>query len=228
MLFNDYQRVDSTIKANRESEFAFLDRSARPEMERVREFLERLAEAYPAEEVSELSARIRSGDDTQFKSAIFELILHEYLLRLGYTLIPHPELPNGSKARPDFHVISPKGDEFYLEAVLASVNDGSDKSAEARMGTTLDALAKACHPNFMVAVEGNGIPTTQPSSARLKLNVMSWLDSLDPDEIQAVMDAHDLFAAPTLTWSHEGWTILFRPIPIKPERRGRLRLSLVC
>ncbi len=221
MLFTDRKRTDSSPKANRESDFAFLDRSARPEIERVRQFLETLAAGYPLDELAELVARVRSGNDTHFKSSVFELVLYAYLVRLGYTLRPHPELKNGSSARPDFHVVAPGGEDFYLEAVLVSADDDADPAAEARIGTTLDALEKASHPNFMVAVESEGSPDTQPSGNRLRAAALAWLDSLDPDEVQALVDQYDLFSSPTLSWEHEGWQVLLRAIPLKSERRGK-------
>lgn len=189
-------------------------------MGHVRQLLEQLTQEYPHYERGELIARVRSGNDTHFKSATFELFLHAYLVRLGFTLHAHPQLQNGSNARPDFHVVSPGGEEFYLEAVLASVDDESDPGAQARIGTTLDALSSASHPNFMVAVEAEGAPNTQPSGARLRTAALNWLNSLDPDEIQRLVDKDELFAAPTFSWSHEDWQVLLRPIPLKPERRG--------
>lgn len=221
MLFSDRPRTDATPKRNRESDFSFLDRSARPEMERVRQFLEELARAYPAGEMEELCARVRSSNDPNFRSATFELILHAALVKLGYALQPHPELPNGSAARPDFHVAAPGGREFYLEAVLASENNGADPAAEARIGTTLDALSHASHSNFMVAVESEGVPTSQPSGGRLRSAALAWLDSLDPDEIQALIDAQGFDAAPNLAWSHEDWQVTLRPIPLRSEKRGQ-------
>ncbi|MBJ2286006.1 hypothetical protein JFT66_17775 [Pseudomonas sp. MF6755] len=223
MLFADYQRTDSSIKASRESDFAFLDRSAMPEIERVRQFLEALVKDYPEEEHAELVARIQSGNDTHFKSSIFELALHAFLVRLGYSLRPHPQLPNGSKARPDFHVMSPCGEDFYLEAVLASVDDDSDPGAEARIGLTLDALSFASHANFMVAVEYEGVPHTQPSGKKLLAATLKWLDSLDPDEIRTEIECNGLDSVPPLNWEHEEWQVVLRAIPLKPERRGCAR-----
>lgn len=220
MLFNDQHRTDATPKRNRESDFSFLDRSARPEMERVRIFLEDLTRTYPAQEIDELRARIRSGNDAHFKSATFELILHASLLRLGCTLEAHPQLPNGSPARPDFHVTTPDGQEFYLEAVLASENNGADAAADARIGTTLDALAQASHPNFWVAIEWEGVPNSQPSGNRLRACTLAWLNSLDPDQIQNVIDVSGFEATPAFVWRHEDWAVTLRPIPLKPERRG--------
>jgi hypothetical protein len=221
MLFTEILRTDVTRKTNRESDFAFLDRSARPEMERVRHFLEYLARDYPRSELIELVARVRSGNDTQFKSAVFELSLYSFLIRLGYKLEPHPELKNGSRSRPDFYVVAPNGEDFYLEAVLASQDDGTDAAAEARKDTTLDALSQAVHPNFMVEVESNGAPTSQPSGNRLRSATLAWLNSLNPDEIQRTIVEQGIKSAPSLKWAHEDWELLLRPIPLKLERRGK-------
>lgn len=160
--------MDANPKRNREGAFAFMDRSAKPEIERVRTFLEACAYKYPSGEVTELIARIRSGNDTNFKSATFELILHAGLSRIGFKLQPHPELPNGSPKRPDFFVTAPDGSGFYLEAVLASENSEVDDSAETRKGVAMDALALASHPNFTLEVESDGVPATQPSGNSLK------------------------------------------------------------
>jgi hypothetical protein len=221
MIFSDSQRSDATRKRNRESDFAFMDRSARPAIATVREFLEDCARMYPSDELAEPIARIQSGNDTHFKSASFELILHASLVRLGYKLQPHPQLQNGSTARPDFLAVTPDGQEFYLEAVLASEDNGGEPAADARIGTALDALATANHSNFMVSVESDGIPTTQPSGNRLKTAVLKWLDTLNPDEVQSTIGRDGLDAAPTLEWAHEDWQLTLRPIPLRPDRRGK-------
>lgn len=223
MIFTDYQRTDASPKTNRESDFAFLDRSARPEMERVRHYLEGLVGEYPQGERDELVARLKCGNDTHFKSAVFELALYTFLVRLGYALTPHPELPSGSKARPDFHVTTPTGEEFYLEAVLASIRDESVPAAEAMIGSTLDALGKASHPNFMVFVEYDGTPDTQPSGKKLLAATLKWLDSLDPDRVRSEAESRGLESTPTHKWAHEGWQVRLRAYPLKPEARGKSR-----
>lgn len=223
IIFTEYQRVDASPKANRESSFAFLDRSARPEMDRVRHYLETLMGEYPQEARAELVARLRCGDDTHFKSTVFELVLYAFLVRLGYSLSPHPELPSGSKARPDFHVTTPSGEEFYLEAVLASIKDESVPAAEAMIGSTLDALGKASHPNFMVLVEYDGKPDTQPSGKKLLSATLKWLNSLDPDGVRSEAENRGLGSTPALCWEHEGWKVRLRAYPLKSEARGKSR-----
>lgn len=109
MLFNTYARTDHQIKRATESEFAFLDRCAWAKVEKVRSLLEQCLNNHPKTEQPELIARLQSGDSRHFTSATFELFLHEYLIRQGIVLPPHPELPNGSPKRPDFLVTCPDG-----------------------------------------------------------------------------------------------------------------------
>lgn len=220
MIFTDYLRTDNTPKKNGESTFAFLDRSARPEMRAVREFTEALGARYPATDMEEMVARIRSGDDTQFRSAGFELMVYEFLTRQGYRLIPHPELNNGSSARPDFHVVGPDGSEFYLEAVLATEDKGQNASADAMIGTTFDILDSIPHPNFWIGITSKGQPTTQPSGRRLQRQVMHWLNSLDPDEVLKTRTPNFFDTAPTFKWTHEDWDVEIQAIAVSPDRRG--------
>ncbi len=223
MLFSEFERTDSSPKTNQESDFAFLDRSARPEIGRVRDYLYQLCQEYPDEEVVEQVARIQSNDDTNFRSAVFELLLYSALSSLGCALQPHPELPGDTASRPDFLVKTPDGHEFYLEAVLASPNDEANPGAAARIGVAIDALGKCSHPNFMVGLEMNGYPTTQPSGKRLRSEILNWLDSLDADLLlqEQELEKGGIENPPTFFWSHEAWEVLARPIPIKLQRRGK-------
>lgn len=223
MIFDDTARTDVTPKRNRESSFAFLNRSARPEISRVREFVESCAGVYPLSEIGELIARFRSGNDTHFKSATFELFLHGALTRLGFKLQPHPQLGNGSAARPDFLVSTPEGMQFYLEAVLASEIKEANQGGEAIKGAVMDTLASACHHNFLIDVRDEGHPATQPSGKKLANEVLKWLDSLDPDKVQEAIDTDSFDAIPPFGWKHEEWSLTIRPIPLRATRRGKAR-----
>lgn len=221
MTFDSIQRNDDTHKKNGESSFQFYNRSSRPEIGRVRRLIEDFISRYPDDEVEELIARIRSGDDTNFKSATFELFLHEGLLRKGFKLSAHPDLPNGSGKKPDFLVKCPDGCEFYLEAVLATENYEADQGGEARKGIVLDSLSANPHQNFMVEIEDESYPKSQPSSKKLIRDIHRWLDSLDPDSVQQQINYQGFDSIIPFEWSHENWEMKFRPIPLKSEKRGK-------
>lgn len=223
MLFDDFKRTDATPKRNVESSYDFLNRSSRPEISRVREFVESCVAEYPTSEIDDLISRLKSGDDTHFRSATFELLLYVALTRIGFKLLPHPELDNGSMAHPDFLVSSPDGEQFYLEAVLASEIKEINQGGEVIKGVVMDALASVHHHNFMIDVMDEGHPSTQPSGKKLTKAILNWLDSLDPDNIQHLIDTDGFGAVEFFDWSHEEWKLSFRPIPLKPERRGKAK-----
>lgn len=220
MLFSDNIRTDETVKRERESSFAFLERSSRPEIARVRDLLEVAVSNYARSELDELFARIRSDDEVAFRSATFELLLHESLHRLGFLLTPHPELGNGNTRRPDFLVDAPDSATFYLEAVLASSRDGTTPGAEAMKATTLDLLAQAPHRSFRVHIDSDGDPTNQPRARDLIAEVHAWLDTLDPEALLQSLSESGLEAMPTYQWRHEDWELTLRPLPMRPERYG--------
>jgi hypothetical protein len=222
MLFTEITRTDHTPRRATENDFLFLDRCAWPAAEKVRALLEGCLANYPEVEKGELISRLRSGDFRHFASGTFELILHEYLLRLGFSLTPHPELPNGSAKRPDFLVTSPDGKQIYVEAICASDDDGRNIAAEARKAIALQSLDDAYHANFMVAIDSTGDPVTQPSGKRLASEVVRWLDTLDVD--RAIADSADSYdALPEYHWQHEDWKLRLRAIPVKPDARGLKR-----
>jgi hypothetical protein len=222
MLFSVSNRFDNRPIRASETDFEFLDRCAWPAAARVRVLMEACLQHYPPDEQAELMARIRSGDRRHFASATFELFIHEYLYQLGFELIPHPEMPNGSQKRPDFRVCCPDGHQLYLEAVCASDNDGRDESAERRKGVALESLDSNYHPDFIVAVDSTGNPTTQPSGSHLTADVIRWLNTLNADLVLKE-SADNYEALPEFNWQYEDWRVRVRAIPVKPEARGQQR-----
>ena len=220
-VFDSIQRSDDSPKKNIESYFQFYNRSSRKEIDRVRVLIEDFISRFPKKEVKELIDRIHSGDDIHFKSATFELFLHEALLRQNFKLTPHPTLPNENRSKPDFLVRGTDGAEFYLEAVLATENNNVDLSGEKRKGAVLDTLRSNPHDNFLLEIEDEGYPSSQPSGKKLVRKIHNWLDALNPDEIQDKIDENGLDSVEQLLWSHENWDVLFRPIPLKPEKRTK-------
>lgn len=218
MIFDVVTRTDASPKLSIETDFQFLNRSARAEMTRAREFLEDLVTSYP--DPDDLINRFRSNNNSNFRSAEFELLLYSALQRQGFLLAPHPELPNGSSSRPDFLVTTPTGDSFYLEAVLASENS-SDQTNQPLVATTLDVFTTASHANFGVIVKTSGYPSTQPSRRRILQKTLAWLDSLDPDEVQAAIDASGHDVMPTLVMTHESLEISVQALPLRADRRGK-------
>jgi len=214
-------RNDGSRKRATESSFAFLDRSARPEIAVVREYVSNAGENYPSEAKEDLKARLISGNEVEFRSATFELLLHEALHRCGFSVSVHPDPGTGTAKRPDFLVQAPDGSRFLLEAVLAGERDGRHPAAEAMKARTLDLLDGAPHASFLVDVQHEGNPTTQPSARSLIRATHDWLGSLDANCLRERLVHFGLDDMPILSWRHEDWKLTLRAIPVDPERRGR-------
>lgn len=214
MIFRNRSRHDSSAKLSGESSYGFLDRSARDEIEAVRAMLESLILKYPEEETPEMLSRLQSENDEHFNSAFFELIVYSMLSRLGYRMQPHPVLENGSSKRPDFLVTAPCGQKFYVEAVLASEENGNLKGQHRMVQTTLDAIRKARHDKFRVDVHYSGLPRTQPATRKLIADILAWLDTLDPDEVRIQAKTTTRVYRKSFSWSHEDFRLLLTPRPI--------------
>ena len=220
-VFDNIKRTDDSPKRNSEPDFKFYNRSPRGEIGKIRKVIEGAVEYYPRSEVNELVSRIRSGDGVHFRSAIFELFIHEALRRRGFDVTVHPELANGSQHRPDFLVSSPGGESFYLEAVLATEKSQIDNAGQARKNVVLDVLNRFPHDNFMIAIADEGSPKNSPSGKRLKNEIHFWLNALDPDEVYQIVGRSGLDSIEPQCWSLDGWSLQIRPLPLKPEQRGK-------
>src|SRR5438128_6649524 len=105
-----------------EVEFLYLNRSARPEIGRIRETLERWFAHFPAHAQRDLSSRLKSKDRRQRVAAFFELHCHELFAAQGYELEPHPPALRGER-RPDFLVLRQGRRVSYLECLIAAESD---------------------------------------------------------------------------------------------------------
>lgn len=96
MLFDEIERAETRVKRENESTFSYLNLSARAPMTAARQVFEVWFADYPDSGKSDLRARFRSPIDSQFKSAFWELYLHELFSRLGFRLEPHPDVDASS------------------------------------------------------------------------------------------------------------------------------------
>ena len=122
-LFDDKKRVIKAKKrANNQSMYDYLDISGLIEHKKIREFLNSSIHLYDQDSQRRIIDDIlkNKNSDEKFYSTCFELIV-SYIFRKigGYTLEPHPNLPNTNK-KPDFLVKISDTDEFYLELVTIS------------------------------------------------------------------------------------------------------------
>lgn len=211
-LFDDIERTDATPATHQESDFEFLNRVAGVYWEHPRALMQEWLDRIPGEqEYNDLLQRFRSRDNEQFRSAFLELYLHEILVRSGYTVEIHPEVP-GSNRRPDF--LAARDDlRFFVEAI-APGSAPADKAAAQRRAVLFDTVNRLNDPNFLLWLVELDEGKSPPASARLRKDLRRWLGELDPDAPWVGKEA------PTRRWKHDGWAVTFRAIPKKPEARG--------
>jgi hypothetical protein len=219
-LFDKLSRRDQGPRPYALPDFIYLNTSARPGVEAIRNELARWFSNYPKAERSELRARFRS-DNIAHRSAYFELFLHELLIKLGCKVKVHPKII-GTTRRPDFSAISENASRFYLEAVLATDQTKEEMAAEARSNQVYDALNKLDSPDFYIGMYLRGAPAKSPSARSMRSFLTKYLIQLNRDEIRVAFEQGGIPALPHWRYEQDGWRIDFFPIPKSDNARGKV------
>lgn len=212
-IFDDIPRTSLALPAG-ETQFAYLNLSARPEAARVREKVDAWFDGYPDKNRDEIIARFRSAIDDQHHSAFFELFLYHLLLARGCKVLEiEPTLPHTTKS-PDFLAENAAQERFYLEAVQASGLSSQDVAARARLSTALVAIDSTSSPMHFLDLAVRGSPSQPLSTKKLVTALKSWIASLPADET-----AKDV---PPFVWEEHGAKIELRAwTRNKPDPEGR-------
>ncbi len=212
MLFDQLERSETRLKRENESTFSYLNLSARSPMIATRHVLERWFADYPASGQVDLRERLRSPIESQFKSAFWELYLHELFSRLGFRLEPHPDIDSSSN-HPDFLVKSGDDPKFYLEAVVAGLPSMQDAGADARLAAVIDLINGMQISEWFLQVEYRGSPETPPPVKELRQGLERWLASLDIKAIDNALRAQEWDNVPKFEWQRNGLSLTFTPSP---------------
>jgi hypothetical protein len=163
VVFDNMTRSDLDPRDHGESQFGYLNRSARPQFEtarrRVDEWFSRLCPGLK----DGVFQRLRSGDDQEFDSGFWELYLHELFARLGYKITCEPTLPNGRKV--DF-LLRRDGAAICLEATTAGKSD-DQRGANARRNRIfreLNQLQTSVIVTQLVTQPSPGVASSTPSA----------------------------------------------------------------
>jgi hypothetical protein len=217
-LFSSMVRIYDGPRSHTESDYAFLDRSARTVPERVRGVLEEWYRELPAEARDSIGNRFRSSDPGHHLGALWELYMHAALFRLDYDI----DLDIGSEdpgyRRPDFLVSDHAAPVFYLEAtaVLGAEVLG-DHSSRSRTAALKEAINRVKAPGFFVLVDvvccGHGTPGRRHVTDPLQ----RWLDREDPDAVLATYEARG--ELPSTRLQFDGWDVQCEATPVSIEHR---------
>jgi hypothetical protein len=219
MLFSDIPRNFKGTRSYTEPLFEYLNRSARPSMERIRKIMEEWFSRYPFVGRNELKSRLCSCDDILHQSAFYELYLHEFLSKLGYRVEVHPGVPNRN-THPEFLIFQAGNPFFYLEATIAS-GPQEEKNADKRESGVYETIDNMNSPNFFIEVKVHGSPSTPPPGRKWRDILEKWLSELDPDAIGEKLLSDGLVGLPAITMNHDGWDVTFQAVPKSPNARGK-------
>src|SRR5271165_4841623 len=104
LLFDQIVRTETRARRQNESDFDYLNTSARAGITAMRDLLENWFERVPDAAKADIRGRFRNRREVQHKSAFFELFWHELLRSCGYGVDIHPAL-EGAATNPDFLVL---------------------------------------------------------------------------------------------------------------------------
>lgn len=213
-LFDDIARFDIDVPLYRETNYNYLNRSARPIAYMIREFIDNWFSHYPENLGEELKQRFCSNNNSQYDGAFFELFLHELLHRLGYQCMLHPQLPSNNSKRPDFQLTI--GDsKLYIEATIAREESDAEIAAQSRMNDILEAIEQNLHsPNFFININIRSKPETSIPVTKIIAFLEKKLCSVDPEELTEVLVKEpQVRNLPHWVYRYQGWDIEFFPIP---------------
>lgn len=191
--------------------YAYYRDSERAGVVAIRDLFEEWFREIPQNEQLDLQQRFRSPIERHHRSAMFELFLHHFLLRCGFQVEFHPDVP-GVTRHPDFLVSRDERELFYLEAIAAS-NSVREEAETNRINQVYDTLNDLQSPDFYLGMRLEGAPETQPAGARLRGELGRWLATLDRQAIQQSYLEERYEDIPTYEWQHDGWRIVFEAMP---------------
>ena len=218
LLFDEVVRIEKRPRRQNEGAFEYMNSSSRPGICGIRNLLEQWFEHLQNDAKADVRARFRSRDDAQQQSAWFELFWHELLRCSGYDVEIHPLLADVT-TNPDFLAKRNGVSQFYLEATLAM--PPGDPAADRRLAELHDTLDRMNSPDYFLHFEYRGSPEGNIRGRALRERLERWLEQLDFEEISRLRENQAEGAIPTYSWSEQGVTLTFEPIPKGPRFRGQ-------
>ena len=182
-LFDDTERTDKSPMRPDESQFCHLNRE--PMVEKIRNDLESFFSRYPKEHQPDLRGRFRgkkgSNENAQYRAAMFELLVHEVLIRLGCKIDVHPVI--SKETRPDF-LVHCDSCSFYLEAKALDDEPFPESVQLKEIKMTLEKeLSSSPHYYLYVDPIQVGTSSLSKGAKRALVYQLSKLIGRNPDKI---------------------------------------------
>ncbi len=205
-----------------EPQYPWWNRSAMPEVASARDILEGWFGNYPRIHRAALARRFRSVNDQLHRGALFELFIHEHLIRAGFRVRCHPGQRSGSKS-PDFLASNSLGGSVFVEAACSG-QSASEVAADRLKDEAIELIDSLKSNDFWVSVfaTGKAEGSLPLRGARLRERVTKWLDGLK--ERGNVSSGLGQPRSDVLKWSGRGLTLELRATPKTGNARNVDRL----
>ena len=217
-LFDEFERRHAGGAPPGELLYDYVNHSALPEAAQVRELCERWFRDYsreaPERALSDFRWRFRVfGDDRRY-AAWFELLTHQILVRLGFSVSLRPSLrgpvswgfattSGGSRILVEATVAAPYAEPF----VLSRFEDDA-----------LQKVAPLVPENIRASIKiGGGTLNRFLACEEIERDFQRFFDEHGPDEVQQLYDKSGPFQLPTETFSFDGWRLR---VTLFPPRRS--------
>ena len=210
-LFDDIEREPYIDTPSVNSGFVFLNRDGSPTAHRLRNRLELWFDKFPASSKKDVRERFRSSHSDTHEGALFELFVHELMIRLGCIVEVHPQMTD-SDNRPDF-LVCHGNKSFYLEATTVGRRRGPFTPNNNEQDA-IDKLTALCSPNFNLRIEMTGTLSETIAKRHLVPRFAELLASHDPDIVKELIDNGRLDDAPSAKYEINEWSIEAWLLPI--------------
>ncbi|SFB32045.1 hypothetical protein SAMN05192575_107152 [Nocardioides alpinus] len=204
-----------------ESMWSYLESSAFPGDDRVRDQLDRMVSALPFENRGDVVSRLKDSDDRRVKDTVSELVVHQGLLEVGWTDIEvEPTTPDG---KTDYR-LSSIGLHLEVTRIGESGPEHGDRQRKYQVLQELNQLD--CGRFSLLATLHSG--ANMPSVKRVRRDVEGWLASLDPLVERAKLESNpSTYAVPSARLGFDDWTVDLEAHPLAPGAASETIISTI-
>jgi hypothetical protein len=202
VLFHDFERTNIDRSDHSESTYTFLNNSAWKIASTARDIFEIWVQDFPYDK--HFLSSFKSTNNQKFNSALFELFIHQYLLKLTGN-VEKTDTDNSTKY-PDFKCTT-EAIEFYIECLSVAYKSSSIQNS------ILDKIESIHSPQYIVSVNFEKTSFDSPSIKRLG----AFLE-------KSLKEAVELSIFKT-TWSDKEWRLSFSFYPRNQESKSLRTLA---
>lgn len=228
-LFDDFKRDYFGPAKYTESRWKYMNRSARPGFQYVRDVLDEWFADYEADSSKRhnLCNGFRSLDDEKHLSSFFELYLYQLFKKQGLQIEVEP---SWAGRHPDFLLTARTGEQVLLEATGTYPRRWFGRIERLELGL-IDYLNDYLDsPHFFLQIEILATSDRNFRSRRIRNELQDQLNQIDYDELvrKLTLKADSMDDFPSIEVECDEWAFRFTVIPKNEEGRRKTDLLPVA